>query len=374
MAFRHTFDMPSTKQRRCCFLLMLFCPCRVSQTDAAKCYALAFSGGGDKGSFEAGVVKGLVDRLPAPERQWDIMTGISAGSILASAGALFHQGDEVAMADFMINSTTSFTRDGVFKQWAPLGVLTGLSKTGLVDTRPFYFSLLKKLFGRRRGHRKFSIGATDDTTGSLVRFSEDNLKGLDEISAVARWASYVRASAAIPGLFQSVEVDGLVLSDGGARIGVDVFSAINKCRELADSDADIVVDIITCDERAPRPWNQTIDDRALELLLRGWSLRSYNAQMQDILDACLAYPDVNFRYYVEPPVAGLPSNGLNFNKTEMEEMVRIGQKQAAIAQPGAACLAAQRHRHSKKFPVHPAGPSSIVPSQPFSQGQGAVIV
>lgn len=36
----------------------------------------------------------------------------------------------------MINLWTNLDRDSVFKEWFPLGVITGLTKGGLYDTSP----------------------------------------------------------------------------------------------------------------------------------------------------------------------------------------------------------------------------------------------
>jgi len=315
-------------------------------TAGSKCHAIAFSGGGDKGSFEAGVVQGLVARLPPAERRWNVMTGISAGSIMASAGALFPLGDEVAMADFMVDSTVSFTKQGVYRDWFPGGILQGaLFENGLFNTDPFYRTLKQKLSTRPLGGRNFTIGATEDATGDIVLFDESMVAG-----DPARWATYVRASSALPGLFQSVKVDGRILSDGGCVLGADVFTAVARCRQMVKSDEDIVLDVVTCDSRNLKQWDVRADDKTLPLWIRGMEEQRYNKQMADILDACLAYPNINFRYYVEPPPSELPSNGFNFNKTQMLEMVEIGRRQAASVVPGGACIVAQQHRASRRWP------------------------
>mmetsp|Transcript_5174 Transcript_5174/g.12217 ORF Transcript_5174/g.12217 Transcript_5174/m.12217 type:complete len:329 (-) Transcript_5174:77-1063(-) len=314
---------------------------------AAPCYALAFSGGGDKGAFEAGAVQGLVNRLPEAERQWDIMTGISAGSILASAGALFDKGDEVAMAQFMIDSVTNFTQKSVFKQWLPFGVLTGLDKSGLVNTEPLYETLVGVLSSRPRGNRNFTIGATRDATGTLLRFTES------DVVNTSQWATHIRASAAIPGLFDSVEIDGASYSDGGCVLGVDIFAAVTRCQAAGAADSEITVDVIsTGGEKSVKTWTPA-DDTSFDLLVRGLDLQRYNQQMSDIFDACKAYPYINWRYYIEPTTR-LPSNGESFNKTQMLEMVQIGLKESAAASANSACGLAEAHRHSH------GGPDNVI--------------
>lgn len=314
----------------------------VARANAAssKCYAMALSGGGDQGAYEAGVIQGLVDRLPPKERQWDVVTGISAGSIIASGMALFDKGDEVAMAAFLTNATTSFSQEDVFKQWRPLGVLTGLTKSGLLDTEPLYNTLVSTL-GKKsgRGNRKIVVGATEDRTGGIVLFNESDW------TSTEAWATRIRASSAIPGIFDSVQVDDFVLSDGGEVLGVNVFSAVTRCREQVESDEDIIVDIVTCDTDKLTSFNAQQDDLSLPLFMRGKKVKAFEQQMADVFDACHAYPKVNWRYFIQPQVA-LPSNGIQFNTTAMLEMVQIGKSEAAAAQEGIGCATAEAHRHS----------------------------
>lgn len=317
----------------------------VDSAAASKCYALALSGGGDRGAFEAGAIQGLAALLPPEEVQWNVVTGISAGSILASAAALFDVGEEVAMSQFMVDSIVNFTKADVFKNWFPLGIIQGaLWETGLVNADPLYETLKMILSSRPMGNRNFTIGATDDITGRITLFNESMVK--DDPTA---WPSFIRASSAIPGLFGTVHIEDKVFSDGGWSLGVDVFSAVTRCRQVVESDEDIVLDIITCDKKDLKLWEPSSDDHSLDIFMRATVEKNYDSQMGDILDACLAYPNVNFRYYIEPP-GPLPSNGVNFIKSQMEEMVKIGNATAAAAQVGQACTVAQEHRHSRNWP------------------------
>ena len=62
------------------------------------CKALAMSGGGSKGSYEAGVLYGLVNNDPDKTKySYDVVTGVSAGSINTVAVSLFAPGDETNM-------------------------------------------------------------------------------------------------------------------------------------------------------------------------------------------------------------------------------------------------------------------------------------
>ena len=52
------------------------------------CRGLVLSGGGNNGSWEAGVMYGLVNNGNPADFEWDVISGVSAGSIntLAVAG------------------------------------------------------------------------------------------------------------------------------------------------------------------------------------------------------------------------------------------------------------------------------------------------
>lgn len=49
-----------------------------------KCRVLALKGGGVHGAYEAGVIKALTDELPASDVHWDVVSGVSIGSFVAS--------------------------------------------------------------------------------------------------------------------------------------------------------------------------------------------------------------------------------------------------------------------------------------------------
>ena len=63
------------------------------------CYALALSGGGAFGTYETGVVWGLLHYGNPDDYRWDVFTGISAGSINAGMFAVWPKGKEVEMSE-----------------------------------------------------------------------------------------------------------------------------------------------------------------------------------------------------------------------------------------------------------------------------------
>ena len=134
------------------------------------CRALAMSGGGDKvrtnahrrrgdsagashlvlgvsshssvvlcvlqAAYEAGVVKGLFENLPTAETQYDVVTGISAGSTLTAAFSIFPFGQEKGVIDFIYSIINDLNQTSIFTQW-PGGVVEGFFKhSSLFDSTP----------------------------------------------------------------------------------------------------------------------------------------------------------------------------------------------------------------------------------------------
>jgi len=82
-------------------LLAVSCAAQLNKksNSSKSCRALAMSGGGSKGSYEAGVLYGLVNNDPDKSKYaYDVVTGVSAGSINSIAVSLFAPGDETNMA------------------------------------------------------------------------------------------------------------------------------------------------------------------------------------------------------------------------------------------------------------------------------------
>ncbi len=59
-----------------------------------RCRILVLEGGGDRGAFHAGAFDSLVKNLPESEVAYDVITGISVGSINALFLSFFAKGDE----------------------------------------------------------------------------------------------------------------------------------------------------------------------------------------------------------------------------------------------------------------------------------------
>ena len=81
------------------------------------CRALALEGGGDKGAYEIGALRGILESLDPSEVEYDVITGISVGAINAFGLSLFPTGKEWEASDFMLNFWQDLTQEDVFQTW-----------------------------------------------------------------------------------------------------------------------------------------------------------------------------------------------------------------------------------------------------------------
>lgn len=133
-----------------------------------KCIALSLSGGGSKGAYEAGVLWGIYNQLQnKADMQYDIVTGVSAGSINTFATGLFAPGDEKNLVEFLKNAWGTLSSKQVFKDW-PLGVADGiLYKSGIYDDSPLSDFLYNLGAPRLPFKRKYVMTATNANTGNI---------------------------------------------------------------------------------------------------------------------------------------------------------------------------------------------------------------
>lgn len=294
------------------------------------CNALAMSGGGAKGAYEAGVLHGLYftdDQAPKDKYAYDVVTGVSAGAINTACAAVFDPTDVENWITFLGNKWEQLQEHDVWISWKPAGIISGItSHSGVLDDSAlsgFIESVLIELGGEIK--RKIVVSCVDVNTGVYHTFNE-TVK--DPVKAVV-------SSASIPFVFphqtwpngtdDNPGEDPLVCMDGGTVYNTNLVSAIERCRETVDDDKDITLDIIICDSPTLGEWSD--QNNALSNYLRFNAIKSYYDSIADIYRFKQAFPDVNYRYYSQPstPLAG-GLGILNFNnETSTFPMQMVGR-------------------------------------------------
>jgi len=181
-----------------------------------KCYALVLEAGGDLGAYEAGVIQGLVNNLPAEEVQWDVISGVSIGAINGAAIAQYPKGQEKEMSAWLTKMWEGVSKNDVYKNY-PGGIIQGLLyEEGVFDTTPAYNFLMSKV--TRPLVRKVALGSTDMKSGEFFRFTE-KYTDADIIESIM-------CSSAVPMLFPYRNFQNTHYIDGGVVIMTDIPGAI----------------------------------------------------------------------------------------------------------------------------------------------------
>jgi predicted patatin/cPLA2 family phospholipase len=290
----------------------------LTQVAQDKCRVLTLQGGGDKGSYQAGALEGLIESLPSEETKWDIITGISVGSINTLGMSRFKKGEEKQAIEFILKLWRDVKSwKDIYKRW-PLWMLDPfIRKSGLYDTAPMKV-FLKNAIQDKNIERKIIIGAVNLVDGVYKTWDETTLKNDDDfIEAVA-------SSASFPIAFPYENFDNGHYVDGGISVGVDIFSGINRCLDMGFAEKDIVVDTVLCNQIGfdPNPKDILTPGVAFRII----EIMRHDNSIREVIDAVKLYPQINFRYLVAPEKM-LPSGEfpLHFKPEQLEEMIEIGE-------------------------------------------------
>jgi len=283
-----------------------------------KCYILGLEGGGDHGAYQAGAFKALVDALPPEQRCWDVVSGVSAGSMNGFAISIFPKGQEEAARDYLINGwrkVKGYT--DLYQSWPWGGIIKGLWwETGLYDTTPLK-TYLANLINNKTLEREFVLGATNMETGMFENFDTEDLKEDEYITAVM-------ASGAFPVFFPNIKFRNKTYMDGGVKVSVDIPTAVNKCRDQGFRDRDIVVDVLLNGAKNMTDANVS-SFHPLNVLYRVYEIYGYDTSMRDLEEMSRIFPNVTIRYVVAP-TKPLPSGDipLSFKPDQIETMIQMG--------------------------------------------------
>ena len=220
--------------------------------------ALVLTGGGSRGSFQAGVWKYLTEKGWKP----DIICGTSIGAVNAAA---IGSGIRVEQ---LIRLWTSYNRRRIYRLncmdfFAYL--LSGRAVKPLFDTGPLRAMLLKNLnfTTLRQSRTKIIVSAVNLLTGRPKFFSNKEIK-----------LEHILASSAMPLLFPWQEIDGEPYWDGGVMVNTPLFPVLN-------SGADEIIVVLLSPvghKKHPVPGNfLTAGEHLFEHFLSG----SYQATLMD---------------------------------------------------------------------------------------------
>ena len=314
------------------FLALLFCISAFASNDTIKAprpkVGIVFGGGGAKGSAHIGVLK-YIEEMGIPV---DYVVGTSMGSIIGGLYSLGYSPDElqdlISNLDWSVYITNSVKRKNLSSSEkerrstylmsipfnsGELGEKTGHTKdevsTSLLSSLPESFmngSMLLNLFN------SLCIGYQDtmdfnDLPIPFACIATEVTTGEEVIIRKGKFAEAIRASMAIPGVFDPVTIDGKYLIDGGL---VNNFPT-DRCREMG---ADIIIGI----EVAQGLVTDTKKLQSLPQLLaqlKNIAVKGHNEDNRKLCDV-----------YIQPNVSDYGM--LSFNAAAIDSLVKRGYRDA----------------------------------------------
>lgn len=188
--------------------------------------ALVLSGGGTRGSWQAGVVRYLSEVTPDG---FHFITGTSVGALVAAGLAMYPPSRFPEAAAFVESVWRDRIDESMWGLRFPLG-LPGVFRPSF-GTRAGMERLVRELLDTRQVQAsgvRLRLPAVDLGSGDLIVFDE----------TTADLPEAVLASSAFPVVFPPVEKDGRLLLDGGVRDFAPLKAAI-------EAGADSIVVVMT---------------------------------------------------------------------------------------------------------------------------------
>eukprot|EP00164_Ancoracysta_twista_P005317 GFYU01007277.1.p1 GENE.GFYU01007277.1~~GFYU01007277.1.p1 ORF type:complete len:508 (+),score=188.66 GFYU01007277.1:71-1525(+) len=282
---------------------------------------VVLSGGGDKGAWQVGAMKAMVEHTKEP-LNWGVVAGVSVGSINGAGLSMYEVGQEKDAVDYMKKLWFELSHDDVLKNWSPGREAQGLiSETALYDSSPLRNLLNKKLDTQRirNSGRPFIAGAVSLETGTFEIF-----KGTD-----ADIIDGVMASAAQPFAMPIIPARGVHYLDGGVEHISPITHLINSVKSCNLTD----IDVISCHPMKARRGYSNMDGKTtLPAMMRVIDIMEDNANFRDFEEVRVNYPWVKLRV-VYPPT-NLETEELKFKHEDTVRMFEQGYNDGQAVMEG----------------------------------------
>jgi hypothetical protein len=175
---------------------------------------LSLSGGGQNGAFGAGFLIGWRESGRRPE--FDIVTGVSTGALLATHALLGTPADDAILEEMY----TRVTKKNIFENRTLYGLLSGADS--LRDTAPLRSLIAKHITAETLqrvaaafdDNRLILVGTTNVDYGQTWVW---NMSLLAKHGKLDLYREVLLASASFPIVFPPVEIEGHLFVDGAAR-------------------------------------------------------------------------------------------------------------------------------------------------------------
>jgi predicted patatin/cPLA2 family phospholipase len=271
------------------------------------CNILVLSGGGSHGAYQAGVIKNLTDN----NNNYDVITGISAGSLNAGYISLYEKEDIKTASNNLIEMWSKLTNDKVYNI-----NLFPFNKQSVFDNTPLRNTLNDIISNFTLPKRNIIIGATSLTTGKQKIYTERNMKTNNDMTNI------LLSSTAIPIIFPPNFYDNDYLVDGGLFSNELIDPAIDRC--IADNKNNIKIDVILCAKLIDEILVDDIKNMGLGgLMSRTFDILDNTYFNHELYSRCeLSQKIYPMNIYL--PNEPFPTNIINFNPEYSKIMINMG--------------------------------------------------
>lgn len=284
--------------------------------------ALVLSGGGDKGAYQLGALKKW---MAEDLIEYDILCGISVGSINSAYLAQFPYGDPKGAWEKLNGVWSRVNSSNIKKSWFPFGVLSSVWKTSVYNSAPLQKWISSELDAKAiQGSRKKLrvVAVSWNSTKSYVA-DESN-------PDIAKW---VIASSAFPVMLNHIEIGGEQWSDGGLRSVTPLGEAIRLGADDIDvimcSDPDLFPSFDPSTKAIPGRLLRSLDILSAQIEIADLKICGYK---NDLAELRPEYKKVKIR--VLKPKEILTADSLSFDPNDIKRMFELGYKEACELVPG----------------------------------------
>ena len=284
--------------------------------------ALVLSGGGSKGAYQVGALLALTEA----GKTWDSVHGISVGALNAAWIAM-HKPEELrdSMSGLLDIWNNVKTNDDIYKAWFPwkLKYIFSMWKGSLHTGDPLR-QIVKKFWNTDKALAsgvKLTVGCCSLTTTQYHSFSQDNDKIME----------YILASSHLPIVFEPLEIDGELWTDGGLRHQIPIMEALKEDPDEIDV---IITQPITNYKTSWEPNHKLLS--APQVSLRAAAIFSDQVYFEDCLDVIRIINgegrkhNVKVNFYVPSTLPNVDS--MNFDGQTIQAVIRMGYEEVKKAQ------------------------------------------
>jgi hypothetical protein len=180
---------------------------------------LLLSGGGSHGAWGAGVLRGWRENVSNPRPKFRVVTGVSAGALLATYAFLGEPADD----DVLERAYTTVNTKNIYrKKFLPFALfsdsLNSASPLEHLIAKYIDTNTLNQVADAAREGRQLYVGTANLDTGKLAVWDLTKI-ATDEANPhrLELYRRVVYASACIPVWVAPVNIDGNFYADGGVR-------------------------------------------------------------------------------------------------------------------------------------------------------------